>query len=63
MGTYKKENPSRTRKKSFLIYLNVEHEMKNCASNEITFFVGIISATNADKEGEGRGGKGRRLGL
>lgn len=63
MSTYIKKNPSRTRKKSFLIYLNVEREMKNCASNEITFFVGIISATDADKDGDGRGGKGRRLGL
>lgn len=33
-----KKNPSRTRKKSFLIYLSAECEMKNCASNEITFF-------------------------
>lgn len=49
MYIYKK-NPSRTRKKSFLIYLSVEREMKNCTSNEIKFFVTIISATDADKE-------------
>lgn len=59
-----KKNPSRTRKKSFLIYLSVEREMKNCTSNEITFFVAIISATDADMEGDREGeGEARGRGL
>lgn len=61
---YMYKTPSRTRKKSFLIYLSVEREMKNCTSNEITFFVAIISATDADKEGDrDREGEARGRGL